>query len=91
MVKISLNRDDQPGVNHLYIRESEGTLKQLTGGNWQDIYAQWTADGRYIYFNSNSSGVANIYRLKMNGADCVKTSLVFGIQDLLTSGMRMWG
>ena len=73
-IVFSYNKDNQPGVNYLFIREADGSLKQLTGGHWQDSYAQWTGDGRYIYFNSNRSGVTNIYRLKMNGSECVQAS-----------------
>ena len=73
-VVFSYNKEDKPGINHLYIMETDGTLKQLTGGNWKDSYAQWMQDGSYIYFNSDRSGVSDIYRMKMDGSDCVKPS-----------------
>ncbi len=72
-VVFSFNKDAKPGVLDLYIMEPDGSLNQLTGGNWQDSYAYWTRDGRYIYFNSDRSGVSEIYRIKMAGSACVKS------------------
>lgn len=73
-VVFSFNPDAKPGVIGLYIMEPDGSLKQLTGGNWKDSYAYWLRDGSYIYFNSDRSGVSQIYRVKMDGFDCVKST-----------------
>jgi len=49
----------------------EHSLK-LTDGDWKDSYAYWTRDGQYIYFNSDRSGTTQVYRLLMDGLDCIR-------------------
>ena len=44
----------------------------MTNGDWKDGYAFWTRDGAFIYFNSDRSGASNIYRLLMDGFECVR-------------------
>lgn len=61
-----------PERRNLYVRHEDGTLAQLTDGPWKDTYAQWLRDGSYIYFNSSRGGSDDIYRIRMNGLDCVR-------------------
>ena len=58
---------------NLYILGPDGeTTARLTEGDWKDSYAYWTADGKFIYFNSDRAGATNIYRMLMNGVECVR-------------------
>ncbi|MDJ0749413.1 MAG: hypothetical protein QNJ11_08000 [Woeseiaceae bacterium] len=65
--------DDQPGKPNLYILKPGGKgVSRITEGDWKDSYAFWTRDGAFIYFNSDRSGASNIYRLLMDGFECVR-------------------
>ncbi|MDJ0759424.1 MAG: hypothetical protein QNJ19_08490 [Woeseiaceae bacterium] len=65
--------DGQPGKLNLYILGPGGkSVSRLTKGDWKDSYAFWTRDGAFIYFNSDRSGATNIYRLPMDGFECVR-------------------
>ena len=66
--------EEQPGQTNLYVMDSDGTLTQLTDGDWIDRYAYWMRDGSYIYFNSTRNGNEDIYRIEMEGSDCAKAS-----------------
>ena len=37
-----------------------------------DGYAYWTRDGKFVYFNSDRSGISKVYRIAMDGLDCFK-------------------
>ncbi len=63
--------NQQPELRNLYLMHPNGNTIQLTGGDWKDSYAYWTRDGRYIYFNSDRNGNSDIYRLQMNGLECI--------------------
>lgn len=63
----------RPEKLNLYVLDPEGNdLVRLTEGDWKDNYAFWTRDGAFIYFNSDRDGVTNVYRLPMDGLDCVR-------------------
>ena len=65
--------DGKPSKHNLYIRGlGDEAAIRLTQGDWQDRYSYWTLDGKYIYFNSNRAGVSNVYRLLMDGLDCLR-------------------
>ena len=65
--------DGQPGKLNLYILGPGGKgVSRITQGDWKDSYAFWTRDGAFIYFNSDRSGATNIYRLLMDGFECVR-------------------
>ncbi len=65
--------DGQHGKLNLYILDPDGEgVSRITKGDWKDNYAFWTRDGAFIYFNSDRSGVSNIYRLPMDGFECVR-------------------
>jgi len=71
----SSDADALPEEHGLYLRQPDGSITQLTGGEgWKDSYAYWTRDGRYIYFNSTRGDNADIYRIPMNGDACVRDS-----------------
>ena len=61
------------GKLNLYVLGPDGETKaRLTQGDWKDEYAFWSHDGKYIYFNSNRAGAIHIYRLLMDGFDCIR-------------------
>lgn len=61
------------GDLNLYILGPGGEgVSRLTKGAWKDNYAYWTPDGAFIYFNSDRSGGSNIFRLPMDGLECVR-------------------
>ena len=74
-VVFSSDVNGSPGKLNLYILMPDGrTMTRLTRGDWKDSYAGWSPDGRYIYFNSDRAGPTNVYRVVMDGADCVRDS-----------------
>lgn len=71
-VVFSSDQGGKPEKHNLYVLAPDGTIVfRLTKGDWKDSYAQWSRDGRYIYFNSDRDGPTNIYRISMNGLNCV--------------------
>lgn len=65
--------DGQHDKLNLYILSPGGeVVSRITKGDWKDEYAFWTRDGAFIYFNSDRSGATNIYRLPMDGIECVR-------------------
>jgi len=65
--------DVQHGDLNLYILSPDGKrVSRMTKGDWSDSYAFWTRDGEFIYFNSDRSGASNIYRLLMDGFECIR-------------------
>lgn len=65
--------DGKPGKLNLYVLTEGGeTIGRLTQGDWKDGYAVWSKDGKYIYFNSDRAGTTNVYRLPMDGIECVR-------------------
>lgn len=69
---LSSDFEEAPEKHNLYVRAPDGSLTTLTDGDWVDRYAYWTPDGRYIYFNSDRGGIADVYRMPMQGTDCVR-------------------
>jgi TolB protein len=61
------------GKLNLYVLAPGGeTIARLTNGDWKDSYAFWSRDGKFIYFNSDRAGATDIYRMLMDGVDCVR-------------------
>ena len=59
--------------HNLYVLTPDGeTTIRLTEGDWKDSYAFWSRDGKFIYFNSDRVGATNIYRMLMDGVECVR-------------------
>ncbi len=71
-IVMSSDFEENPEQHNLYVRAPDGSLTALTDGDWVDRYAYWTADGRYIYFNSDRGAVTNVYRIPMEGMDCIR-------------------
>lgn len=54
------------------VAQNGETTIRLTEGGWKDSYAFWSRGGEFIYFNSDRAGASNIYRMLMDGVDCVR-------------------
>lgn len=63
--------NQEHGKLNLYVLGPDGGTVRLTAGDWKDSYAFWTQDGEFVYFNSNRAGATNIYRILMDGFECV--------------------
>ena len=71
-IVFSSDRNGKPEKHNLYILGPDGDIvSRLTKGDWKDSYAFWTRDGKYIFFNSDRDGAANIYRIPMDGLNCI--------------------
>lgn len=69
----SSDHEGNPSKPNLYVLAPDGSIvSRLTKGDWKDSYAQWSRDGKYIYFNSDRDGSGGVYRIAMDGFDCVK-------------------
>lgn len=72
-VVFSSDQNGKPEKHNLYILGPDGEIvSRLTKGDWKDSYAFWSRDGDYIYFNSDRDGATNVYRIAMDGLDCIK-------------------
>jgi len=70
MLVFSSTRGNADGETDLYIATTDGSIvRRLTSAPGRDTYADWSADGRYIYFNSTRSGTMQIWRMKPDGSD----------------------
>ncbi|MEE8294693.1 MAG: hypothetical protein V3R64_03190 [Sphingomonadales bacterium] len=68
-----LKTSEDPEVRNLYVMAPDGKiLARLTRGKWNDGYGYWMRDGSYIYFNSDRFGNGDIFRMPMNGLNCVQ-------------------
>lgn len=71
-VVFSSDQDGKPEKHNLYVLGLNGDITaRLTRGDWKDSYAFWSRDGEYIYFNSNRDGPGNVFRIPMDGLNCV--------------------
>ena len=72
-IVFSSDADGEHGKLNLYVLDTvDETTTRVTKGDWKDSYAFWSRDGKYIYFSSDRDGATNIYRLVMDGADCLR-------------------
>ncbi len=72
-VVYSSDLSGKPGKPNLYVLSLDsGKTIRLTEGDWKDSYAAWSRDGKFIYFNSDRAGTKRVYRLPMDGVDCVR-------------------
>lgn len=72
-IVFSSDVDGKPGKLNLYVLAPDGEITaRLTSGDFKDSYAFWSRDGRFIYFNSDRAGATNIYRMPMDGVECVR-------------------
>ncbi len=75
-----LYRYDSDGNNPKALTSGEGVLMETNPA--------WSRDGRYVLFSSDRSGIANIYRVSLEGGDATPvTNLVTGAyQPVVTPG-----
>lgn len=72
-IVFSSDVDGLPAKPNLYVLSPDGKTKsRLTRGKWKDSYAFWSRDGKYVYFNSDRAGASNVYRMPMEGLDCIR-------------------
>ncbi|MFT6816341.1 MAG: hypothetical protein ACJATT_000137 [Myxococcota bacterium] len=56
----------QRGRRDLWMLTADGTpVRRLTADNALDIHPRWSADGRWLYFSSDRSGIPNIYAIEV--------------------------
>ena len=54
------------GRRDLWLYGIDGTpLRRLTHDVWNDRDAEWSADGRYLFFSSDRTGVPNIFAIEI--------------------------
>jgi Tol biopolymer transport system component/serine/threonine protein kinase len=61
---------------------SAGTNAAVTGGRTNDRSPQWSADGRYLYYVSNRSGAADVWRQRMQ-----RDGIAAGEPERVTTGI----
>ncbi len=71
-IVFSTDQYGEPGKHNLFVLSPDGSTTRLTSGDWKDWYSYWTPDGKYIYFNSTRAGNNNVFRMRMDGLDCVR-------------------
>ena len=71
-IVFSSDRNGKPEKHNLYILGPDSNIvSRLTRGDWKDSYAFWSRDGSHIYFNSDRDGTSNVYRIPMDGLNCI--------------------
>ncbi len=55
-----------------------GNITEVTRDRAQDTGPAWSPDGRYLYFSSDRTGVANIYRWEREGGELLQVTNVIG-------------
>jgi dipeptidyl aminopeptidase/acylaminoacyl peptidase len=83
------------GVKSLWLRDladAKAKPRKLTGGSGNSDTPRWSADGQSLYFSSNRSGSAQVWRLDMNGGEAQQvTSLPLDVNafSLSPDGKRI--
>lgn len=72
------------------INANGGDRRQLTAGPWGDIFPKLSPDGRYIFFKSNRSGDAHVWRMISDGSAPVRISQKNGGAPCGTSSDGQW-
>lgn len=58
------------GHSHIFVISANGgTPRQITSGNSNDILPRWSADGKFLYFASNRSGVWQSWKVPVAGGE----------------------
>jgi Tol biopolymer transport system component len=61
------------GTNDIYVVNSEGgSPRRLTTHPGDDIVANWSLDGRFIYFASNRTGEYQTWKIPFQGGDAIQ-------------------
>jgi dipeptidyl aminopeptidase/acylaminoacyl peptidase len=55
------------GITNLWLREADGSLRQLTDDDSGNSGATWSSDGRTIYFLSSRGGSTQVWRIAADG------------------------
>jgi Tol biopolymer transport system component len=66
--RIAFDGRGSDGVQHVFVVDAEGGLaRQLDSGSQPGQRPAWSADGKWIYFNSSREGVPQIHRIPAAG------------------------
>lgn len=58
------------------VDRQSGQVSYVTWDRAMDTGPAWSPDGRYLYFSSDRSGIANIYRYELESGDLVQVTRV---------------
>jgi TolB protein len=66
------DRDNEPGVNNLYLMNADGSnVTRLTSGSEIDYTPAWSPDGTKIAYRSHQDGAGEIYVINADGSNPV--------------------
>lgn len=79
----NLNTMDFGSPKLAVLTVSSGAIRRLGSQSGKQINPQWSADGRVLYYVSDASGIANVYRLELaSGATAPVTNLYTGASGI---------
>ncbi|MBQ8438785.1 MAG: S9 family peptidase [Alistipes sp.] len=73
------NMAENRGLTQIYVRDmASGEEKALTDNTSNNSDAQWSADGKTIYFTSSRSGSTQVWQMNADGTDAKQLTNVEG-------------
>lgn len=89
-----IRTSEKDGYNHIYIINVNGSVKQITKGDWDVISFEGIDEKKgVIYYMSAEEGpqYASLYSIKLNGKQKKKISTKKGVNDVsFTKGMKYY-